>query len=291
MPTLTFGERQGFSHISSHALKECVVPTFLMRRLPRLFANTPMGLLGEHRLIGLPKITVAGTLTKRQRNAMPQASTRSFTVIPKEKGQNVLRSAQQHRPQSSFVHACSHKTPSFIDFQHVIRLWGWKRLSERWQQGNFFFDPVRQCVPGHPEDAADAPHTGTFLICSEDFGLTFRAIRLFWGQDPNRAAVFAEILLIAALISSIFDDVCAAAFATLMLNRGHNHLTIFFEEDAVDKKIRASFKLYHYQTMVVVKSLMIRARTDILVCPFAVADKNVCATIITIFTTTQKIYP
>mgnify|MGYP006871750667 CR=1 FL=1 len=109
-----------------------------------------------------------------------------------------------------------------------------------------FFDPVRQRVPGHAEDAADAAHTGTFLIGSEDVFPAFRAIILFRGQDPNGAAVFAEILLTAALISSIFHNVCAAAFATLMLNRGDDHLTIFFEDAFVDKKIRVSFILYHY---------------------------------------------
>ena len=75
----------------------------------------------------------------------------------------------------------------------------------------------------------------------------FRAIVLFWGQDPNGAAVFAQILLTAALISSIFHNVCAAACATLMLHRGDDHLTIFFEDDFFDKKIRVSFTVYHYQ--------------------------------------------
>lgn len=35
-----------------------------------------------------------------------------------------------------------------------------------------------------------------------------------------------------------------------MLNRGDDHLTIFFEYDFVDKKIQRSFKVYHYQNTI-----------------------------------------
>ena len=54
------------------------------------------------------------------------------------------------------------------------------------------------------------------------------------------------MLLTAALISSIVHNVCTAAFATLLLNRRDDHVTIFFEYDLVDKKIHLSFRVYHY---------------------------------------------
>ena len=107
-----------------------------------------------------------------------------------------------------------------------------------------FFDPVRQRVPGHAEDAADAAPTRTFLRRSEDVFPAFRAIGLFWGQDPTRATVFAQIVRTAALLSSIFHQVCTAAYATRMLTRGADHLTIFFEDDFFDQKIHLK-KLDH----------------------------------------------
>jgi hypothetical protein len=108
------------------------------------------------------------------------------------------------------------------------------------------FDPGRQRVPGHAEYAADAAHPGTFRLRPEEFFLAFRAVIVLRRQAANRPAVCAQRLLTPALISSIFHHVGAAAFATLLLNRCDDHLTILFEDDFVDKKIHLSFKVYHY---------------------------------------------
>ena len=64
MPTISFGKRQRFTYIASHALTERIVPPFLMRRLPGFFTNTPMGFLGKYRPIGLPKITGTDALAE-----------------------------------------------------------------------------------------------------------------------------------------------------------------------------------------------------------------------------------
>ena len=248
MPTSSFGKRQRFAHITSHALTERLVPPFLVGGFACLFAHAAMGGFRKHRFIGLPEVAVTRALTKGERDPVPQPSTGAFTVVAKDKGDDVARASQQHGPQPPRIDPFAHKTPGLIDFQHIIRLRGGKRLSERGQRRDFFFNPVRQRVPRHAEDAADAAHTGPFLVGPKDFFPAFRAIVLFRGQDPNGAAVFAQILLIAALISSIFHNVCAAACATLMLHRGDDHLTIFFEDDFFDKKIRVSFTVYHYRT-------------------------------------------
>ena len=246
MPTISFGKRQRVAYIAGHALTERMIPALLMGRLTGLFADTTRSFPGKHGLIGAPKVAVAGALTKCGWNPMPQASTGAFTVVANHKGQNVTGPSQQDGPEPACVDPFPDKTPGFIDFQHVLRLRGRERLLQRGQGVKFFFDPAGQRVPGDAEDAADAAQTGPFLVGSENVFLAFRAIGLFRGQDPNGAAVFAEILLTAALISSIFHNVCAAACATLMLNRGHDHLTLFFEDDFFDKKIRASFIVYHY---------------------------------------------
>jgi hypothetical protein len=112
-----------------------------------------------------------------------------------------------------------------------------------------FFDPVRPRVPGHAEDAADAAPTGTFLRGSAEVFPAFRARRLFRGHDPPGAAVFAAIVRTAALLSAIVHHVCAAVYATRMLKRGDDHLTIFFEDDFFDQKIRVSFTVYHYRIL------------------------------------------
>lgn len=138
MPSITFGKRQRFTHIPSQALAERVIPAFLMGSLAGLFPHTPMGFLGEHRLIGLPEVTVTGTLAKGGRDAMPQAPTGAFTMVANHKGQNMPRAAQQHRPEPPFVHAFSDKTPRLIDLQDIIGLRGRECLLQRRQGLDFF---------------------------------------------------------------------------------------------------------------------------------------------------------
>lgn len=138
MPTLTFGKRQRFADIASDSLTKCLVPPLLMGGLPSLFANAPMGFFWEDCLIGLPKVTITGALTKCGRDAMPQPSAGAFTMIANHKGQNVTSPSQQDRPEPTFVDPFSDKAPRFIDFQDVIRLGNWKRLFQRRQRLDFF---------------------------------------------------------------------------------------------------------------------------------------------------------
>ena len=128
MPTISFGKRQRFTDIASHALTERIVPPFLMRRLPGFFTNTPMGFLGKYRPIGLPKITGTDALAEHWRNAAPQMSTGTLTAVANHKGHNVTRASQQRRPEPAFVHAFPDETPGVIDVQHVLPLRSWKRL-------------------------------------------------------------------------------------------------------------------------------------------------------------------
>ena len=158
----------------------------------------------------------------------------------------MTRASQQRRPEPAFVHPFPDETPGVIDVQHVLPPPLLEAFASMKAGREVFFDPVCQRVPGHPEDAADAAPTRSFLAGAEHFFPAFRAIGLFRSQDPNGTAVFAEMLLTAALISSIVHNVCTAAFATLLLNRRDDHVTIFFEYDLVDKKIHLSFRVYHY---------------------------------------------
>lgn len=97
-----------------------------------------MGFFREDGLIGLPKATIADTLAKRWRDAMPQPSTRPFAAIPQDKRQNMRRPAQQHGPQPAFVDPFPDKAPGFIHFQHIVSIRRRQGLPQRGQRVQFF---------------------------------------------------------------------------------------------------------------------------------------------------------
>lgn len=223
MPTITFRKRQRLADIAPHALAKRIIPPFLMGRLPRLFAHAPMRFCRKHGLIRLPKVTVADTLAKRHRDAMPQTAARPLAMIPQDKRQDMLRPAQQDRPQPPFMGPFPHKTPGFIDFQHIVRSRRRQRLSQRGQRLKFFFDPGGQRFPRDAKNSADAAHTRAFLIRPQNFLAAVFAILAFRGQDPNRPTVFTEILLTAAPVMAVFDNVLTAAFSALLRYVCGNH--------------------------------------------------------------------
>ena len=138
MPTISFGKGQRFPDIPRQALTKRVVPALLMGGFTGLFAYAPMGFLRKRRLIGIPKVAITGTAPKRRGNPMPQAPTGAGAVIADEKCENMLRPAQQHRPQPPLIHALPHKTPGFIHFQDVVGLGFGQRLPQRGQGRQFF---------------------------------------------------------------------------------------------------------------------------------------------------------
>lgn len=216
MPALTLRKRQGFARIAPHPLSKRIVPPFLVRGLSCVFPDTPMGFFREDRLIGVPKVTRADTVAKRYWDAMPQPSTRSLAAISQDTCQNMRRPTQQDRPQPPFIGPLPHNTPGFIDFQHIVS-------SRRRQRLKFFFDPGGQRVPRDPKNSTDATHTRPFLIRPQNFLSPVFVILAFWGQDPNRPTVFAEILLAATSIMAVFDNMLTAAFSTLLRYLSDHH--------------------------------------------------------------------
>ena len=108
--------------------------------------------------------------------------------------------------------------------------------------GRLFFDPRGEGVARHAAYAADATHTGAFLIRAEHCFPTFRAItRRLWGQHPGSATVFTAILLTAAPIMPVFHNVLTAAFPAVMLKSCRDHRPIIRYDLFSCKKIDLSF--------------------------------------------------
>lgn len=87
-----------------------------------------------------------------------------------------------------------------------------------------FFDPLAQRPARDAKDPFDPAHARSFLIGAENLFTVFRGIPLMRLQYPGGAAIFTEILLIAAPISTIFDNIEAAALAALVLNGCGDHV-------------------------------------------------------------------
>ena len=138
MPTSSLGKRQDVAHRASHPLTKRLVPAFLMSGVARLFAHAAMGGFRKHGRIGLPKVAITDALTKGRRDPAPQASTGAFTVVAKDKGDDMTSASQQQGPEPPCVDPFPNETPSLIEFQHIIRRHGWKRLPERGQRRDFF---------------------------------------------------------------------------------------------------------------------------------------------------------
>ena len=228
MPAITFRKRQGLAHISTDALPERIVPPFDMRGFAGLFADTTMRLRRKHGGIGFPEVAETDASAICGGNPPPSSATGAFAPVADDKGDDVSSSPTLHHPQPSFPGAFSDKRPDFIDFRAIIRLRRRQRILQVRQRVDFFFDPCGESFARHAEYATDATHTRAFLICPQDFILTFRAVWWRFGrQDANRATIVAEILLIAGAIATIFDNVRTAAFSAVMGNGCRDHVTMF----------------------------------------------------------------
>ena len=151
MPTSPFRKRQRFTDIPGYALSKGIIPTFHVGRLSSLFPDAPVGLHRKDRRIRLPEITETGTLTKRQWNPMPQASTGTWTPIANHKGNDMPRTTQPNRPEPLFIGSGAHKTPGFINFQHILRLDTRERLAQRRQGLEFFFIQAARVLRDTPK--------------------------------------------------------------------------------------------------------------------------------------------
>src|SRR5258708_8963275 len=130
MRLIRFGKGQRLSNVAAYTLTQGVVPAFHMRSLPSFLPNTMMGFSWEHVLIGRPKITEGMAVFVFMRDGLPEPKTGRFASVSNSKGDDLAGLATHGRPQPSCFGFFAHKTPHFIEFEHII--WG------RRQKG--FFD-------------------------------------------------------------------------------------------------------------------------------------------------------
>src|SRR5258708_5415533 len=135
MRLIRFGKGQRLSNVAAYTLTQGVVPAFHMRSLPSFLPNTMMGFPWEHVVIGRPKITEGMAVFVCMRDGLPESKTGRFASVSNGKGDDLAGSAAYRRPQPSCLVFFAHKTPNFIEFEHII--WG------RRQKG--FFD-IRQVL-------------------------------------------------------------------------------------------------------------------------------------------------
>ena len=66
------GKGKGFSHESSQALSQGIIPPFNVVGLPALFAHGGMGFFGKNRRVGIPEIAKRPASFVRVGNAFPE---------------------------------------------------------------------------------------------------------------------------------------------------------------------------------------------------------------------------
>jgi hypothetical protein len=111
-----------------------------------------------------------------------------------------------------------------------------------------FFNPDRQRFSRDPKDSTDSAHTGPFLIGPQNFFSAFLGIyRRFRGQDADRPALFAQILLTATPIMPVFDNMWTATFPAVMMNGCGDHPSTIIAPLFSCKKIIHHLIGSHYQ--------------------------------------------
>ena len=256
MPALSCRKGQGLAHRPTDPLPKRIIPPFNMRRFPCLFADAPMRFTGKHVRVGVPEIAETHASSVRNGNPTPQPSTRAALRSPIAKAMTWRvrrrKTIQSHRfparVRTNGQTSSNSSTSSGRAGANVFFKGAGHRL---------FFYPCRQRFPRHAEGSGNAAHARPFLRGAKDFVPARLVIAAFGRQDACRPTVFAYILLTAATISAIFDDIVTATFAALTLNGCDHHLTIFFKYDVVDKNILLSFKIYHYPFLICSPSLPI----------------------------------
>lgn len=125
MRFVRFGKGQRLSNVAAYSLTQGVVPAFHMRSLPSFLPNTMMGFSWEHVLIGMPKITEGMAVFVFMRDGLPKPKTGCFASVSNSKGNDLAGSAAHCRLQTPRLVFFAHKTPHFIEFEHII--WGRRR--------------------------------------------------------------------------------------------------------------------------------------------------------------------
>ena len=177
MPSISFGKRQGFSHIPPDALPKGVVPAFDMGGFAGFLADAPMGFNRKHGRIGVPEIADARTSPVRSGNAAPEPSTGAFAAVADHEGDDLARPAAQRHPKPPFPRPFPHERPDLVELEAVIRLNGQQGRPERRQRPEFFFSHAanarrRRCVRSHAYSDVPERHAKFLLDAPEYSGFS-----------------------------------------------------------------------------------------------------------------------
>ncbi len=129
-----------------------------------------MGFSRENMLIGMPKITEGAAVFVFMRDSLPELKTGRLAAITYDECHNLPCSAAHRCPHPSFLLFLLHKTPNFIEFEHII--WG------RRQKGFFDirqvldvrFEPARHGLPRNGKDPRHSTQATT-LQAIPQYGL------------------------------------------------------------------------------------------------------------------------
>jgi hypothetical protein len=80
-----------------------------VRRLSGFFADGTMLIVGNNRLIRLPKIALTGTVTVGGRDSDPQAPTGRFRAISNRIGDDLTTEPAQRDPNPDLIDLFDHK--------------------------------------------------------------------------------------------------------------------------------------------------------------------------------------
>jgi hypothetical protein len=147
-------------------------------------------------------------------NLLPQTPTGRFTAVSNHESHNLAGFAGNRSPDPAYAVFFEHERPHLIQFQNVIRLSGKQRLAQVRQSLNVIFHPTQNGAPGNLINPFQPPQTGSFFVRLQDRFFLFRSILVFGFQYATGPAVFAVVLLAAALVVPIFHYVGASAPAT-----------------------------------------------------------------------------
>jgi hypothetical protein len=79
-----------------------------------------------------------------------------------------------------------------------------------------FFQPARQGIWADTIETLNASHAWSFIICRYDMLFLLFSVTTLWAQYSAPIAIFAPILLAAAAVMPILDDILTTAMPTFM---------------------------------------------------------------------------
>ena len=127
---IRLGKGQRFAAVASQALAQGVIPAFLMVGVTA-FANSNHQLMSrKSERIGVPAVNHQLAVTIVGWQAVTQLGTGHLGAIPNGLGHDLARTAAHSRPQPPLKELLTDKTPSFVQFQHIVRLSRQQALAE-----------------------------------------------------------------------------------------------------------------------------------------------------------------